>query len=60
MKLEIIGSVASGKTTLAKEISIRYQNSHLTNGMDEIEKINNWEHNPMAALPAWISIVAQK
>lgn len=23
-------------------------------------KINNWEHNPMAALPAWISIVAQK
>lgn len=28
--------------------------------MDEIEKINNWEYNPMAALPAWISIVAQK
>ena len=27
---------------------------------DEIEKINNWEYNPMAALPAWISIVAQK
>lgn len=26
----------------------------------EVEKINNWEYNPMAALPAWISIVAQK
>ena len=25
-----------------------------------LAKINNWEHNPMAALPAWISIVAQK
>lgn len=23
-------------------------------------KINNWKYNPMAALPAWISIVAQK
>lgn len=28
--------------------------------MEEIEKINHWEYNPMAALPAWISIVAQK
>lgn len=27
---------------------------------DEIVKINHWEYNPMAALPAWISIVAQK
>ncbi len=27
---------------------------------EEIAKINEWEHNPMAALPAWISIVAQK
>ena len=32
----------------------------LKQNMDEIEKINNWEYNPMAALPAWISIVAQK
>lgn len=27
---------------------------------EEITKINNWKYNPMAALPAWISIVAQK
>ena len=27
---------------------------------EELAEINNWEHNPMAALPAWISIVAQK
>lgn len=27
---------------------------------EELAKINQWEHNPMAALPAWISIVAQK
>ena len=26
----------------------------------ELEGINDWERNPMAALPAWISIVAQK
>ena len=32
----------------------------LIQNTDEIEKINNWEYNPMAALPAWISIVAQK
>lgn len=32
----------------------------LQQNMDEIEEINNWEYNPMAALPAWISIVAQK
>lgn len=28
--------------------------------MDAIQKINHWECNPMAALPAWIAIVAQK
>ncbi len=27
---------------------------------EKLEKVNNWEYNPMAALPAWISIVAQK
>ena len=27
---------------------------------ENVAKINNWEQNPMAALPAWISIVAQK
>ena len=27
---------------------------------DKLAKINSWEHNPMAALPAWISIAAQK
>ncbi|MDE6591779.1 MAG: class I SAM-dependent methyltransferase [Oscillospiraceae bacterium] len=27
---------------------------------EKLTKINNWNHNPMAALPAWISIVAQK
>lgn len=27
---------------------------------ESIAKINDWEHNPMAALPAWISIIAQK
>lgn len=26
----------------------------------QIEKVNDWHHNPMAALPAWLSIVAQK
>lgn len=31
----------------------------LKQNTNEIEKINNWEYNPMAALPAWISIVAQ-
>jgi len=27
---------------------------------EKFARINNWEYNPMAALPAWISIVAQK
>lgn len=27
---------------------------------ENLEKVNKWEYNPMAALPAWISIVAQK
>ena len=27
---------------------------------ENFDKVNNWEYNPMAALPAWISIVAQK
>lgn len=27
---------------------------------EKVAKINNWIHNPMAALPAWISILAQK
>ena len=27
---------------------------------DEMKNINRWEFNPMAALPAWISIAAQK
>lgn len=28
--------------------------------IDNLANVNNWNHNPMAALPAWISIVAQK
>ena len=31
-----------------------------TRSKEEIENINNWEKNPMAALPAWISILSQK
>lgn len=27
---------------------------------EKLAEINNWKHNPMAALPAWISIVAKK
>lgn len=27
---------------------------------EDIENINNWEKNPMAALPAWISVLSQK
>ena len=27
---------------------------------EEVATINNWAHNPMAALPAWVSILAQK
>lgn len=27
---------------------------------EKLDEVNNWEYNPMAALPAWISIVAQK
>ena len=27
---------------------------------DEIEGINDWKHNSMAAIPAWISIISQK
>ena len=27
---------------------------------EELTNINSWQHNPLAALPAWISIVAQK
>lgn len=25
-----------------------------------VENVNDWQHNPMAALPVWLSIVAQK
>ena len=27
---------------------------------DDIENINDWNHNPMAALPAWIAVIARK
>lgn len=27
---------------------------------EELVEINNWKHNPMAAIPAWISICVQK
>lgn len=27
---------------------------------EKLTNINSWQHNPLAALPAWISIVAQK
>lgn len=27
---------------------------------DELLHVNNWERNPMAALPAWLTIVSQK
>lgn len=27
---------------------------------ENIRKVNDWKHNPMAALPAWLSIVSQK
>ena len=27
---------------------------------ENLQNINDWQHNPMAALPAWISIVSQK
>ena len=27
---------------------------------DEIEGINDWKHNSMVAIPAWISIISQK
>lgn len=27
---------------------------------EEISDISDWKHNPMAAIPAWIAIVAQK
>lgn len=27
---------------------------------EQLAEINNWTHNPMAALPAWIAILAQK
>ena len=40
MKIDIIGSVASGKTTLAKNISLKYQVPHF-------EKDNIvWERTP--------------
>lgn len=32
----------------------------ITRSDDELSKANDWQSNPMAALPAWISIVAQK
>lgn len=32
----------------------------LKQNTDEMKRINDWEYNPMAALLAWISIVAQK
>ena len=27
---------------------------------NQLENINNWKKNPMAALPAWISVLSQK
>lgn len=27
---------------------------------ERLQNINDWKHNPMAALPAWISIISQK
>jgi len=27
---------------------------------ESLQKLNNWQHNPLAALPSWLSIVSQK
>lgn len=36
------------------------QNKNIPQKEELLASINDWKHNPMAALPAWISIVAQK
>ena len=32
----------------------------ITKSAEQLAEANNWRSNPMAALPAWISITAQK
>ena len=45
----------------ALDASFWYTNDELkTKTKDEIEGINDWKHNSMAAIPAWISIISQK
>ena len=31
-----------------------------TKKQEDIENINDWKSNPMAAIPAWITVIAQK
>ena len=31
-----------------------------TKTAEETANINDWKHNPMAAIPAWIAMIAQK
>ncbi len=65
---DLVNAMAEAQLTIREMQELKAVNASfwfsydelLKQNMDEIEKINDWEYNPMAALPAWISIVAQK
>lgn len=65
---DLINAMAKSKLTIkemaemqAVDGSFWYTYDELiTKSEDQLSEVNNWKTNPMAALPAWISIAAQK
>ncbi len=65
---DLVNAMTEAKLSIMEMVELQAVNASfwfsydelLKQNADEIKEINNWKYNPMAALPAWISIVAQK
>ncbi len=65
---DLVNAMANARFSIKEMAELKAVNASFWFSYDEllkqdekkIEKINDWKFNPMAALPAWISIVAQK
>lgn len=54
-------SIKEAEEMQAVDCSFWYTyNEMITKNVEETSRVNDWKSNPMAALPAWISIVARK
>ena len=65
---DLVNAMISARLTIKEMEELQAVNASFWFSYEELIKqkkeicaeINNWEHNPLAALPAWISIAAQK